>query len=58
MKKLLYFVALGIMLLFVGCAPTIEMEVANVTRHTVDINYSYSGVGEDVVWLYAVVFDT
>ena len=57
MKKLLYFVALGTMLLLAGCSPTIEMEVVNVTCHTVDINYTYSGVGEDVVWLDAVVFD-
>ncbi len=58
MKKLLYLVALGTMFLFVSCSPTIEMEVANVTRHTADINYTYSGVGKDAVWLDAVVFDT
>ena len=59
MKRFIYFAVLGAILLLVGCStPTIQMEVTNVTRHTADINYTYSDVGEEAIWLDAVVFDT
>lgn len=59
MKKLLYLFTIGTMLIFASCTtPTIETQVRDISQYTADIDFTYSGVSEDVVWLDAVAIDT